>query len=322
MQAKEDFRIIFMGTPDFAVESLKQILAHNFQVVAVVTSPDKPAGRGQKINQSAVKKFADAHGLKTLQPTNLKDPVFQQELKDLQADLQVIVAFRMLPEAVWAMPPLGSINLHASLLPQYRGAAPINWAVINGESQTGATTFFLKHEIDTGNILYQTSFDIGPDDDAGTVHDTLMVNGARLLVETLEKIRSKSYEEQPQESLIDGALKHAPKIFKDDCKVDWSADGQKIHNLIRGLSPYPTAWTALEKPDGSSTSLKIFKARFEAAQHEQLPGTILLPEKERLQICCANGYLEILELQLAGKKRMQTQDMLRGSNQIASYKAV
>ncbi len=321
MNNKDNFRIVFMGTPDFAVESLKQIINNKYNVVAVVTSPDKPAGRGQKISESAVKQYAIEKGLNILQPTNLKDSDFQLELKKLNADLNVIVAFRMLPESVWNMPPLGSINLHASLLPQYRGAAPINWAVINGDKKTGATTFFLKHEIDTGNILYQTEFEIGENDTAGIVHDKLMVNGANLLVETLDRILSGDYKETPQDNLIEGELKHAPKIFKEDCKINWHKTGQEIHNLIRGLSPYPAAWCELISENQDPTTMKIFETIYIKDTHNEKPGTICTDGKRELKVCCPNGYIKINELQIAGKRRMKTEDFLRGFGQIDEYTA-
>jgi len=309
---KKDFRIVFMGTPDFAVESLKSLVENSFNIVTVVTSPDKPSGRGQKINQSAVKKYAVEQNLPILQPTNLKDPSFQQELNNLKADLNIIVAFRMLPESVWSMPRLGSINLHGSLLPQYRGAAPINWAIINGEQKTGVTTFFLKHEIDTGDILFNAELQIEPNDNAGIIHDKLMLIGAQLIVKTTNKIIEGNYNEIPQEQLTKEELKHAPKIFKPDCRIDWNKNNSEIHNLIRGLSPYPAAWTQLITPENKTIDFKIFKTVKEEFIQKIKPGTVLTDGKTFLKVASSNGLISILELQLAGKKRMQTSDLLRG----------
>lgn len=317
---KANFNIVFMGTPDFAVESLKQLINNNFNVVGVVTSPDKPAGRGQKLSQSAVKKFALLKNLKVLQPTNLKSDDFQQELKSLQAHLQVIVAFRMLPESVWNMPPLGSINLHASLLPQYRGAAPINWAVINGEKETGITTFFLKHEIDTGDILFQKKITIEETDNAGTVHDKLMHAGAGLLVKTVQAIVDGNYHEKPQAELTkDKPLKTAPKIFKKDCKIDWTQPLEVIFNQIRGLSPYPAAWSHLKSENRKDTTLKIFDVKKVKDEHQQKPGTILTDEKTFFKVAVPFGFIVVEELQLSGKKRMRTDEFLRGFQSLGDY---
>lgn len=309
-----------MGTPDFAVESLKALVENDFNVVGVITSPDKPSGRGQKINQSAVKIYADQNNLHTLQPTNLKDPIFQEELKALNADLQIIVAFRMLPQSVWSMPRLGSINLHASLLPHYRGAAPINWAVISGEKETGATTFFLKHEIDTGDILFQEKIDITPEDNAGSVHDRLMQMGANLLVKTVDKVITSDYTEIPQNDITTETLKHAPKIFKNDCKINWENIGTSINNMIRGLSPYPAAWCELESTESKPLTCKLFKTNFEPMAHQQENGTISLSD-DVIKIACSDGFINVYELQLAGKKRMKSADLLRGFKQIEQYKA-
>ncbi len=316
---KENFRLVFMGTPDFAVASLKALVEDQFNIVGVITSPDKPAGRGKKITQSAVKEYALSQNLNILQPTNLKDTDFQDELKKLKADLQIIVAFRMLPESVWNMPPLGSINLHASLLPHYRGAAPINWAVINGEKETGASTFFLKHEIDTGDLIYQQKIVIKESDNAGIVHDNLMNIGAELLVKSANSIVLGEYKEIPQKQLINDELKHAPKIFKNDCKIDWSTPAQNIHNLIRGLSPYPAAWSELND-ENNNISFKIFDSEIETKIHSMKNGEIITDNKSYIKIAVKTGFIIINELQLAGKKRMKTRDFLQGFNKLGEYK--
>jgi methionyl-tRNA formyltransferase len=305
MQSKERPRIVFMGTPEFAVASLDAILAAGFPVVGVITAPDKPAGRGMQLTGSAVKKYALEKGLPVLQPEKLKNPDFLATLKALQADLQVVVAFRMLPEVVWNMPPMGTINLHGSLLPQYRGAAPINWAVINGERQTGVTTFKLQHDIDTGNILLQDSFAIGEKDTAGDVHDRMKEIGARLLVKTIEGLAAGSLEEKPQPS--DDSLKHAPKIFTDTCRIDWSQSTDDIYNLIRGLYPFPTAFTTL---DGKS--LKIFRAEREHVKTSLSPGETDTDKKTYLRFATADGYIRVTEIQLEGKKKMTVGEFLKG----------
>ncbi len=308
-------RIVFMGTPDFAVATLKAMLDAGANVVGVITAPDRPAGRGMKLQPSAVKQFAVENGLKVLQPTNLKSEVFLNELRALEATLQVVVAFRMLPEVVWNMPKNGTFNLHASLLPQYRGAAPINWAVINGEKESGVTTFFLQHQIDTGNIIYQEKVAIADDETAGELHDELMRVGAQLVVKTLQAIGNGTAPSIPQ-NLIGGELKEAPKIFKETCQIDWSKSVDAVYNLIRGLSPYPTAFTTLVR-DGEEVGLKIFQAR-KTDQGENEKTGILSVENGKLFISCADGWLEILELQMAGKKRMKTSDLLLG-NDLAGY---
>ena len=301
-------RIIFMGTPEFAVASLQALLEAGENVVAVITAPDKPAGRGQKLHQSAVKQFAATHEIPVLQPVKLRDPQFLSELQSLQADLQVVVAFRMLPEVVWNMPPLGTINLHASLLPQYRGAAPINHAVINGETESGVTTFRLQHEIDTGNILFAEKVPIGPDDTAGDLHDQLMIVGAQLLVRTVQALRAGSISPIAQEHLMTGnELKHAPKLFKEDGKIDWHRSVDDVHNLIRGLSPYPTAYTDLD-----GLSLKIFKSVKEKTRPQYPVGTYHSDGSTFLKFACPDGYIDLREVQLAGKKRMDIQSFLRG----------
>ncbi len=294
-----------MGTPDFAVASLDALVQANFDVVAVVTAPDKPAGRGQKLNESAVKKYAVEKGIPVLQPEKLKNPEFIEELKSYQADLQVVVAFRMLPVMVWNMPAKGTINLHGSLLPQYRGAAPINHAIINGEKESGVTTFFLKEEIDTGDIIMSDSVAIADDETAGDLHDKLMAVGAQLLVKTLHAIEAGEVTEQPQPQSDD--LKHAPKIFKEDCKIDWNNSAQQIHNLIRGLSPYPTAFTAL-----NDKNLKVFKAEIEDKEPGIAAGGFLTDGKTYLKFAAKDGFIKLLDIQYEGKKRMLIEDFLRG----------
>jgi methionyl-tRNA formyltransferase len=298
-------RIVFMGTPDFAVASLAALFDAGFEIAAVVTAPDKPAGRGQKLNESAVKRYATEKGLKVLQPVKLKDPEFITTLQALKADLQVVVAFRMLPEAVWNMPPKGTINLHASLLPQYRGAAPINHAIINGETESGVTTFFLKHEIDTGDIIETRAVAITANDTAGDLHDKLVVVGAQLLVDTVKAIEKGEYKEQPQPAAED--LKHAPKIFKDFCKIDWNQPVLNIYNLVRGLSPYPTAFTSL-----NDKTLKIFKAEIESKEPGIAAGGFLTDGKTFLKFATKDGFLKLTDLQYEGKKRMTVEEFLRG----------
>jgi len=299
--------IVFMGTPDFAVASLDALIKANYQVVAVVTAPDKPAGRGMKLTESAVKKYAIETGLQVLQPEKLKSPEFIQQLQSLQADLQVVVAFRMLPEIVWNMPPMGTINVHGSLLPQYRGAAPINWAIINGEKETGVTTFKLKHEIDTGDILLQQTMPIGENETAGEVHDRMMLLGADLLVKTIEGLVQQTLEEKPQQQFDVSALKHAPKIFTTTCTIDWSKDVQSIHNLIRGLSPFPGAITNLH-----GKVLKIYRSAKEIKSHSTAVGSVESDGKSYLKFACSDGYIHVTDLQLEGKKRMPVADFLRG----------
>ncbi|MCX2495487.1 methionyl-tRNA formyltransferase [Pedobacter sp. PF22-3] len=298
-------KIVFMGTPDFAVASLDALVQANFDIVAVVTAPDKPAGRGQKLNESAVKKYAVEKGIPVLQPEKLKNPEFIEELRSYKADLQVVVAFRMLPEVVWNMPPKGTINLHGSLLPQYRGAAPINHAIIKGEKESGVTTFFLTHEIDTGNIILSDRTPIADDETAGDLHDKLMQIGANLLVKTLKAIEAGEVNEQPQPQ--SGDLKHAPKIFKDDCKIDWNDQAQTIYNLIRGLSPYPTAFTFL-----NDKTLKVFKAEIEQQEPGIVAGGFLTDGKTYLKFAAKDGFIKLLDIQYEGKKRMLIEDFLRG----------
>ena len=296
-----------MGTPDFAVASLKALLDAEFDIVGVITAPDKPAGRGQKINESAVKKFALDKGLKILQPLKLKDSDFIEELRKLKADIQVVVAFRMLPELVWTMPPLGTINLHASLLPQYRGAAPINWAIINGEKESGVSTFFLKQEIDTGDILFSERVKIENEDTAGDLHDKLMNIGAGLLVKTVKAIEAGKYKEIAQEATGEKNLSSAPKLFREDCRIDWNQPVEKVYNLIRGLSPHPAAFCLLQ-----DKTLKIFKAEATVMAHAEKSGTLLTDNKTYLQFTCQDGLISVLELQLEGKKKMKVDEFLRG----------
>jgi methionyl-tRNA formyltransferase len=322
MESKK-LRIVFMGTPDFAVEGLKKLHEEGYNIVGVITAPDKPAGRGQKLRQSAVKMFAENHNLHILQPGKLKDPDFLAELTALKADLQIVIAFRMLPEVVWNMPSMGTFNLHASLLPQYRGAAPLNRAIMNGEKESGVTTFLLKHEIDTGNILFNEKVLIGPDDNVGDLHDKLMIVGAGLVLKTVDALANGTVKPTPQDEVPnEEELKHAPKIFKDDCKIDWSLTGQQIHNHIRGLSPFPVAWTILESETEKPASLKIFSSSFEDVNHSEKPGTIFSDSKSEIKIACNKGYVYIKELQLAGKKRMKTEEFLRGFKHIDNFYAV
>ncbi|MGJ1491794.1 methionyl-tRNA formyltransferase [Sphingobacterium siyangense] len=301
-------RIIFMGTPDFAVASLEALIQSGEQVVAVVTVPDKPAGRGQKIHESAVKIFATQHNIPVLQPVKLRDEAFLDELKSFQADLQVVVAFRMLPEIVWNMPKFGTINVHASLLPQYRGAAPINHAIINGEKESGVTTFLLQHEIDTGNILLSKKVAIKETDNAGDLHDNLMVAGAETLLQTIQQLKAGALQPKPQEILLTTEpLKHAPKIFKEDCKINWDQPTAQVYNFIRGLSPYPAAFTLL-----NDKVLKIYSTEKELVNTATIPGTIETDKKSFLKIAAQDGYIVISDLQLEGKKRMNVVNFLKG----------
>lgn len=301
-------RIIFMGTPDFAVASLEALIQSGEQVVAVVTVPDKPAGRGQKIHESAVKIFATQHNIPVLQPVKLRDEAFLDELKSFQADLQVVVAFRMLPEIVWNMPKFGTINVHASLLPQYRGAAPINHAIINGEKESGVTTFLLQHEIDTGNILLSKKVAIKETDNAGDLHDNLMVAGAETLLQTIQQLKAGALQPKPQDVLLTTEpLKHAPKIFKEDCKITWDQPTAQVYNFIRGLSPYPAAFTLL-----NDKVLKIYSTEKELVNTATIPGTIETDKKSFLKIAAQDGYIVISDLQLEGKKRMNVVDFLKG----------
>ncbi len=302
---KDNARIVFLGTPEFAAASLKALVKAGMNVVAVVTAPDRPAGRGMELKQSAVKQLALELELPVLQPEKLKSPGFLEELKAFKADIQVVVAFRMLPEVVWNMPLLGTINLHGSLLPQYRGAAPINWAIINGESITGVTTFKLKHEIDTGNILLREEIPIGERETAGELHDRMMIIGADLVVRTVRGLFAGELKEQPQDTGME--IKHAPKIFTSTCEINWNQPVKKVYDLVRGLSPYPAAFTQL---DGKI--LKIFSAEKITGDHNEVPGHMETDKKSYLRFYCADGYLDVTELQLQGKKRLKIKEFLRG----------
>lgn len=309
---KKDLRIVFLGTPEFAVESLDKLHSNGYNIVGVVTMPDKPAGRGHHMLQSAVKKYAVDHGLRLMQPVKLKDPEFVEELRSLNADLFIVIAFRMLPEVVWTMPRLGTFNLHASLLPKYRGAAPINWAVINGDTETGVTTFFLKHEIDTGDIISQEKIAINPDDNVGNVHDRLMSLGARLTLDTVERIINGDLKPIPQDSLTRGVEPTpAPKIFKDTCHIDWKKPNIQIHNLVRGLSPYPAAWSVLALDGNDFGAMKILKTR-PVDTVEGVVGDISVIDG-RIIVATGNGGIELLEIQPAGKRPMEASAWLRGA---------
>lgn len=314
---KKDLRIVFLGTPEFAVESLRRILDEGYNVVGVVTMPDKIAGRGHKLIHSAVKDFALERGLHIMQPEKLKDEAFVSELRALHADLFVVIAFRMLPEVVWGMPPLGTFNLHASLLPRYRGAAPINRAVMNGDSETGVTTFFLQQGMDTGDILRQERIAIGPDEDAGSVHDRLMTLGADVTVDTIRHIVAGDLRPVPQDELLRREpATPAPKIFKETCRIDWTRPAAELHNHVRGLAPYPAAWTVLREADGGQeTELQIFAVRIVPEETTGLPaGSILPGDGRRMAVATADGrVLEVLELRAAGRKRMTAADYLRGA---------
>ncbi|MEP7255348.1 MAG: methionyl-tRNA formyltransferase [Ferruginibacter sp.] len=306
----KDLRIVFMGTPEFAVASLDALVKAGCHIAGVITAPDKAAGRGMQLQQSAVKKYAVENNLHVLQPEKLKNPEFLEQLRSLQADLQIVVAFRMLPEAVWNMPPMGSVNLHGSLLPQYRGAAPINWAVINGEKETGVTIFKLKHEIDTGDILLQESFPIGENETAGEVHDRMKEIGAQLLVKTIKALAEGSFTETPQNSAFkiqNSELKHAPKIFTETCRIDFSKTTEEVHNLIRGLSPFPGAFTML-----NGKTFKIYKTEKQTGPVTSAPGSFETDKKTFLKFACADGYVQVKELKLEGKKKMDIGDFLRG----------
>ncbi len=321
---KEDLRIVFMGTPEFAVETLKALVENGYNVVAVVTQPDKPVGRHGSVTQpSAVKRYAVSKGLPVLQPEKMKDPDFIAALRSYDANLQVVVAFRMLPEVVWDMPEYGTFNVHAALLPQYRGAAPINWAVINGETTTGVTTFFLDKDIDTGRIIMQLPFDIADDYNVENVYDGLMVLGAEICLKTLEKIIGSGGhpEAVPQDELLAGAgeLRHAPKIFKETCRIDWSMPAKKVYDFIRGLSPVPGAWTTLVAPDGNETVLKIYSAAKTELGAAEAPGS-LVADRKHLYVSAADGMLRMEELQLAGKRRMKAGDFINGMKDLSEYK--
>ena len=313
MVEKKNLRIVYMGTPDFAVEALRCLVEGGYNVVGVITMPDKPAGRGHKLQFSPVKQYALEHNLPLLQPEKLKDEAFVEALRAWKADLQIVVAFRMLPEVVWNMPRLGTFNLHASLLPQYRGAAPINWAVINGDTETGITTFFLKHEIDTGEVIQQVRVPIADTDDVGIVHDKLMLLGGRLVVETVDAILAGTVKSIPQEEMaVVGELRPAPKIFKETCRIDWRKGVKHVYDFVRGLSPYPAAWTELCAGEAAPVMLKLFETRKLFQTHDLQPGTVVSDGKTFFHIASTDGFVDVLSLQLAGKKRMQVEDFLRG----------
>ncbi len=320
---KEDLRIVYMGTPDFAVESLRALVEGGYNVVGVITMPDKPMGRHGSVSQpSAVKRYAVSVGLPVLQPEKLRDEAFLEELRALRADLQIVVAFRMLPEVVWAMPRFGTFNLHASLLPQYRGAAPINWAIINGDTETGVTTFILTHEIDSGKIIRRKRLPIADTDDVETVHDALMRMGAGLVVETVDLLLEGRAEAVPQEEFHDEAvpLRPAPKIFKDTCRIDWSQPLKRIYDFLRGLSPYPAAWTEQVSSDGKRQVLKIYQAKKRLEAHGFPVGSIHTDHKSYIDVAVNGGFLRLRSLQLAGKKRMDIADFLNGFKQVAEYR--
>ena len=307
---KKDLRIVFMGTPDFAVAGLKSLVDAQYTIVGVITAPDKPAGRGRKVHESAVKKFAIENGLNVLQPKNLKDESFLANLKLLKANLQIVVAFRMLPKQVWAMPEYGTFNLHASLLPQYRGAAPINWAIINGEKLTGVTTFFIDEKIDTGAIILQRETEINENDNAGSLHDKLMTIGAKLILETVSLI--KNGEVAIKEQTHSNTLKKAPKIFKGDCKIDWSLPGETIANFIRGLSPYPTAWSILRN-GSQEVQFKVFDVSFKREEHE-LDIRTITKSKKSLTVTVKDGMIYLRTIQFSGKRKMDVKEVLNGLN--------
>ncbi len=319
---KKDIRIVYMGTPDFAVPTLDALVSGGYNVVGVITMPDKPAGRGHKVQYSPVKEYALAHDLPLLQPERLKDEAFLEALRAWKADLQIVVAFRMLPDVVWDMPRLGTFNLHAALLPQYRGAAPINWAVINGETQTGATTFFLSHEIDTGRIILKESIDIAPEENVGSVHDRLMEMGKGLVTRTVDLLLDAEGDvsriatiEQTTLYADESELKPAPKIFKETCRIDWNLPVRRVHNLVRGLSPYPAAWTELTASDGSLIApVKVYRTRVIAEGNSPAsePGKVTTDGKSFIHVQCADGVLALEELQLPGKKRMEVKALLNG----------
>ena len=331
---KKDLRIVFMGTPEFAVESLKSLVEGGYNVVAVVTQPDKPVGRHQDTLQpSQVKQYALSKGLPVLQPVKMKDPEFVEQLRSYQADLQVVVAFRMLPEVVWDMPRFGTFNVHAALLPQYRGAAPINWAVINGETETGVTTFFLDHDIDTGRIIMQKPFAIPDDADVEYVYDGLMHLGAEIAVETIDRLIASdgNIDSMPQDEMIttDTVLHSAPKIFKDTCRIDFNQPAKKVYDFIRGLSPYPGAWTEIQKEGGKAQVLKVFKTsktgKAVAASSENAASSVvgtLRVEGKSLQIACVDEWLQLDTIQISGKKRMEARDFLNGMRDIEQYRSI
>ncbi|MDR1403877.1 MAG: methionyl-tRNA formyltransferase [Tannerellaceae bacterium] len=322
---KEELRIVYMGTPGFAVESLRALVEEEYNVVGVITVPDKPVGRhGSVLQPSAVKEYAESRHIPVLQPEKLKDECFLSRLREWKADLQIVVAFRMLPQAVWAMPRLGSFNLHASLLPQYRGAAPINRAVMDGETETGVTTFFLTHEIDTGRIIRQKRIPVADTDDAGVVHDKLMKAGAELVVETTRLILSGEADTLPQEQLCQrlSELRPAPKLDKETCRIDWNRPLKKIYDFVRGLSPYPAAWTELVTPEGNRQAVKIYQTEKRPALHQLPAGTVVTDNRKYMDIAVPDGYVRLASLQLAGKKRMNAVDFLNGFKRLEGYTVI
>ena len=312
----KECRIVYMGTPEFAVAPLKALVENGYNVVGVITMPDKPAGRGYKLTPSAVKEYATQQGLPLLQPEKLKDEDFLTDLRAWQADLQIVVAFRMLPEVVWGMPPMGTFNLHASLLPEYRGAAPINWAIINGETETGVTTFRIREDIDTGEIVFQERVAIGENENAGDISEKLMNAGAPLVLKTVDALAAGTAKEITQQQLIEDEdeLMPAPKIFKETCRILWFSEVEPLHNFVRGLSPYPAAWSELVSPSGERFGVKIFETEKHPSNQITQAGSIQTDEKSYLRVAVCDGYIEIKSLQLAGKKRMTTEELLRGFN--------
>lgn len=308
-----------MGTPDFAVGPLKALFNGGYNVVAVVTMPDKPAGRGMKLQASPVKQFALDHSIPVLQPEKLKDESFIQVLSDFTPDLQIVVAFRMLPEVVWALPPMGTFNLHASLLPQYRGAAPIHWAVINGESETGVTTFFLNHTIDTGDLLLQERLSIDPNETTGSVHDRLMLLGSQVVCKTVDGLCANIVQPIPQ---TDAPMKVAPKLFKDNTRIRWDKPAKELHDFIRGLSPFPAAWTEMIGADGSSVGMKIFKANYEEVEHGLTAGSLVVDGKSSLKVAVRGGYIQLIRFQLAGRKALNADEFLRGFAAITHFRLI
>ena len=318
-------KIVYMGTPEFAVESLKRLVEGGYNVVAVITMPDKPMGRhGSVLQASPVKQYAVSQGLKVLQPEKLKDEAFVEELRSLNADLQIVVAFRMLPEVVWNMPPMGTFNLHASLLPQYRGAAPINWAVMNGDTETGITTFFLKHEIDTGEVIQQVKVPIADTDNVEVVYDKLMMLGGDLVLETVDAIINGTVKSIPQEEMFasEAELRPAPKIFKETCRIDWNKGVKGVYDHVRGLSPYPAAWTELCAEEGKPQVLKIYETEKIFAEHHLPVGMVDTDQKTYFRIAVKDGFVNLLSLQLAGKKRMEVGDFLRGYRHVEDSKVI
>jgi methionyl-tRNA formyltransferase len=319
---EKKLRIVFLGTPEFAVPSLEILLKNNYEIAGVVTAPDQPSGRGLQLTPPAIKKFALQNNLEIFQPERLRDEKFLNEIKKLNAGLQIVVAFRMMPKELWQMPPLGTFNLHASLLPQYRGAAPINRVIMDGERETGVTTFFLKHEVDTGNILFREKVLIDENETAGELHDTLKIIGGDLVLKTVKAIESNNYKEIPQSELMSKGelLKTAPKIFREDCKINWNQNVEVIHNQVRGLSPYPGAFTEIVSPAGQKYLIKIFKSEKEISSINTFPGIIETDEKTYLKIAGTNGFIKITELQLQGKKKLFTGEFLRGFKVATDWK--